>query len=132
MGWMGKVIGGTIGFAMGGPLGAVAGAVFGHTFDGSNKRYLPEGRRHLSDGEESQMAFFLCAFSMLAKLAQADGRVSKEEMNSIDYFMVHDLSLNNESRVVAINIFNTALQSPGTFRHLLCNFMKDFVSSPSS
>ena len=72
MGWLGKVIGGTIGFAMGGPLGAIAGAVFGHAFDSSGEHYLPEGGANLSESEEAQMAFFLGAFSMLAKLARAD------------------------------------------------------------
>ena len=90
MGWLGKVIGGTIGFALGGPLGAVAGAVFGHAFDSNGPTYLQGGRGSLSQGEEAQMAFFLGAFSMLAKLAQADGRVSEEEMDSSEHFMVHD------------------------------------------
>lgn len=130
MGWLGKVIGGTIGFAMGGPLGAIAGAVFGHAFDSSGEGYLPQGTGNLSDGEESQMAFFLGAFSMLAKLAQADGRVSEEEMRSIDHFMVHDLSLDNRSRAVAINIFNAALQSPGTFQEFAQQFYDRFRFQP--
>jgi len=130
MGWLGKVIGGTIGFAMGGPLGAVAGAVFGHAFDSSGKRYLQDERGRLSEGEETQMAFFLGAFSMLAKLAQADGRVSKSEMSSIDHFMIHDLRLNPQSRDVAITIFNTALQSPGTFQEFSRQFYDRFRFQP--
>jgi len=131
MGWLGKVIGGTIGFAMGGPLGAIAGAVFGHAFDSSSERYLPEGvSGNLSEGEESQMAFFLGAFSMLAKLARADGRVSKEEMSSIDQFMRHDLGLNEQSREVAANIFNAALQSPGTFEEFAFQFHERFRFQP--
>jgi DnaJ like chaperone protein len=130
MGWLGKVIGGTIGFAMGGPLGAVAGAVFGHAFDSSGQRYLQDDRSRLSRGEEAQMAFFLGAFSMLAKLAQADGRVSEEEMDSIERFMVHDLQLNQQSRGVALTIFNTALQSPGTFQDFARQFYDHFRVQP--
>lgn len=130
MGWLGKVIGGTIGFAMGGPLGAVAGAVFGHAFDSSGPKYIQDGRGRLSQGEEAQMAFFLGAFSMLAKLAQADGRVSEEEMDSIEHFMVHDLQLNEQSRGVAITIFNTALQSPGTFQDFARQFYDHFRIQP--
>jgi DnaJ like chaperone protein len=130
MGWLGKVIGGTIGFALGGPLGAVAGAVFGHAFDNTGPTYLQGGRGNLSQGEEAQMAFFLGAFSMLAKLAQADGRVSEEEMDSIEHFMVHDLQLDQQSRGVAITIFNTALQSPGTFQDFARQFYDHFRIQP--
>ena len=73
---------------------------------------------------------FLGAFSMLAKLAQADGRVSKSEMNSIDHFMIHDLRLNSQSRDVAITIFNTALQSPGTFQEFSQQFYDRFRFQP--
>lgn len=130
MGWLGKVIGGTIGFALGGPLGAVAGAVFGHAFDSSGPKYLQGESNRLSQGEQAQMAFFLGAFSMLAKLAQADGRVSEEEMNSIEHFMVHDLQLDQRSRGVAITIFNTALQSPGTFQDFARQFYDHFRFQP--
>ena len=130
MGWLGKVIGGTIGFAMGGPLGAVAGAVFGHAFDSSGERYARQNGGRLSEGEEAQMAFFLGAFSMLAKLAQVDGNVSKEEMASIDRFMVHDLQLNQQSREVAVTIFNTALQSPGSFEAFAQQFYDRFRFQP--
>ena len=130
MGWLGKVIGGTIGFALGGPFGAVAGAVFGHAFDSSGPTYLQDGRNKLSQGEEAQMAFFLGAFSMLAKLAQADGRVSEEEMDSIEHFMVNDLQLDQQSRKVAITIFNTALQSPGTFEDFARQFYDHFRFQP--
>jgi DnaJ like chaperone protein len=38
----------------------------------------------LSTVEQHQLTFFVAAFSMLAKLAQADGRVKKEEIDSIE------------------------------------------------
>ena len=70
MSWMGKIVGGAIGFALGGPLGAVAGATFGHAFDVSDDQYLSNENRTLSSDEKSQLAFFVAAFSMLAKLAK--------------------------------------------------------------
>jgi len=103
MGWFGKVVGGTIGFALGGPLGAVAGAAFGHTFDSSKKQYYVNDNARLSSGEESQFTFFIAAFSMLAKLAKVDGRISEEEIKSIEDFMVNDLNLNLESKRLAMN-----------------------------
>ena len=130
MGWLGKMVGGTIGFALGGPLGAIAGAVFGHAFDRSEERTFSEGRQRLSSGEESQLAFFIGAFSMLAKLSQADGRVSREEVTSIEKFMAHDLNLNRESQVVAMNIFQAAMASPGTFQDFATQFYGRFRFQP--
>ena len=128
MGWLGKVVGGTIGFALGGPLGAIAGAAFGHAFDRSEDRLFSEERQRLSTSEESQFAFFIGAFSMLAKLSQADGRVTREEVNSIEQFMAYDLNLNLQSRQVAMNIFQAALNSPGTFQEFAAQF---FTNVPS-
>ena len=105
MGWMGKLVGGTIGFALGGPLGAIFGAAFGHAFDSGAELDTAGNRQRLSSVEQHQLTFFVAAFSMLAKLAQSDGRVSQEEIDSIEGFMQKDLRLNAESRHAAVNIF---------------------------
>ncbi len=115
MGWMGKLVGGTIGFALGGPLGAIFGATFGHAFDTGTELDTANNHQRLSTVEHHQLTFFVAAFSMLAKLVQADGQVTKEEIESIEGFMVRDLRLNSESRNAAVNIFRTALNAPGTF-----------------
>jgi len=124
MGWFGKLVGGTIGFALGGPLGAIAGTAFGHMFDTGNQGYDIGEKPRLSSSEEAQLTFFVASFSMLAKLAKADGRVSKQEIDTIETFMVHDLNLNIESRRVAVNIFHAALDSQETFH----DFAQQFYS----
>lgn len=132
MGWLGKVVGGTIGFALGGPLGAVAGAAFGHAFDKSEDEYLSPGgaRIPLSTGEEEQLTFFVATFSMLAKLAKADGQVSDEEIRSIEQFMVHDLNLDPQSRRVAVEIFQAATRSPEPFGNFASQFYALFSTRP--
>ena len=135
MAWLGKIIGGTIGFAMGGPLGAVAGAVFGHAFDATDDHGILSHdayNRHstLSDEETSQLTFFVAAFSMLAKMTQADGRISEAELNTIDTFMKEELRLSPESHHVAVNIFKTALNSPGTFDQFAHQFYQHFQDQP--
>jgi len=130
MGWLGKIVGGTIGFALGGPLGAVAGAAFGHAFDRSEDRRFGETQQRLSPNEESQFAFFIGAFSMLAKLSKADGHVSQEEVSSIEQFMLYDLKLNPQSQAVAMNIFQAALKSPGTFEEFAIQFHERFRMQP--
>jgi len=130
MGWLGKVIGGTLGFAIGGPLGAVAGAVFGHAFDRTSEEYgVGESTRTLT-GERAQFTFFVATFSMLAKLAKVDGQVSKDEIDSINRFMLEDLNLNPESRMVAMNIFNAAITSPQSFRDFATQFYGQFYGQP--
>ncbi|MFO8085233.1 MAG: TerB family tellurite resistance protein [Desulfobacterales bacterium] len=131
MGWMGKIVGGTIGFAMGGPLGAVAGAIFGHAYDKSAElEYQPAGRIRLSEGEKAQLTFFVAAFSMLAKLVRADGQVTREELDSIEKIMAQDLNLDHQSRQVAVNIFNTALNSSQSFQDYALQFYSHFLSRP--
>lgn len=130
MGIVGKIVGGTIGFALGGPLGAVAGAVFGHAFDSSNTALEQSDRSRLSMVEESQLAFFVSTFSMLAKMAKADGRVSNEEIDTIEAFAVRDLGLTPENREVAFNIFRTALESPARFEDFAVQFHQRFQHQP--
>ncbi len=130
MGWMGKLVGGTIGFALGGPLGAIFGAAFGHAFDTGSELDTSGNRPRLSTVEQHQLTFFVAAFSMLAKLAQADGQVTKEEIDSIESFMERDLRLNAESRNAAVNIFRTALNAPGTFADFAHQFYGQFHHQP--
>lgn len=130
MGWLGKIMGGTIGFALGGPLGAIAGVALGHTFDVNNKQYHTGARQRLSYHEQAQMAFFVATFSMLAKLAQADGRVSPEEIQTIEDFMSQELNLSLESKRFAVEIFETALRSETPFRDFATQFYHHFHHQP--
>jgi DnaJ like chaperone protein len=130
---MGKIVGGTIGLALGGPLGAIAGAAFGHFFDQTNAMVARGGGTQgprLSTHEDAQMTFFVAAFSMLAKLVQADGRVTQDEIATIERFMRDDLRLSPSSRQVAINIFNTAKTSPHAFDDFALQFYQAFRSRP--
>lgn len=133
MGWLGKMVGGTIGFMIGGPIGAVAGAAFGHTFvdKRDNTSFIDTNiYQKLSYGEEAQLTFFVAAFSMLAKIAKADGRVSEKEIESIDSFMFNDLHLDSQSRESAINIFRQAINSQESFEAFATQFYQTFSSQP--
>ena len=130
MGIIGKVVGGTIGFALGGPLGAIAGAVFGHAFDNTPDDLDGSGRARLSAVEASQLAFFVSTFSMLAKLVTADGQVKSEEVDTVKVFARHDLGLSAESREVAFNIFQAAINSPARFEDFARQFHTRFHDQP--
>lgn len=130
MGLIGKVVGGTIGFALGGPLGAIAGAALGHAYDVGSEQVGEEPRVFLSNSEETQFTFFLAVFSMLAKLAKSDGRVSEEEIAAIEKFMDHDLNLDARGKRLAINIFNAAVRSDQTFQAFAHQFYHRFSYQP--
>ena len=131
MGWLGKMLGGTIGFALGGPIGAVAGAAFGHSFDKKSAHISDLKSQHrLSNDEEKQMTFFIAAFSMLAKIAKADGNVSIQEIDSIENFMTNDLHLNPNDKKSAITIFKQALNSNENFEDFAIQFYMVFKLQP--
>lgn len=131
MGVIGKLIGGTIGFAMGGPLGAIAGAVFGHAFDKSSDPYVSSETEFISAGNQNaQLTFFIAAFSMLAKIAKADGRVSNAEIDSVERFMSVDLNLDPESRRVAREVFHAALNAPESLQDFAAQFYAQFRDEP--
>jgi DnaJ like chaperone protein len=112
-------------------LGAVAGAVFGHAYDSSEEMAVEEKQRpRPSMLEETQLAFFVGTFSMLAKLAKADGRVRQEEIDTIESFAVNDLGLTPSSREVAFNIFRAALNSPASFEDFAIQFYGHFRNQP--
>ncbi|SLM32994.1 DjlA [Desulfamplus magnetovallimortis] len=134
MGWLGKMVGGTIGFALLGPIGAVAGAAFGHTFDKKDDGYISGTAlrmyQRFSSEEVAQMTFFVAAFSMLAKIAKADGKVTEKEIASIEAFMAKDLHLDPQGRQSAISIFRQALKSPETFESFAMQFYRAFYNQP--
>jgi len=130
MGILGKIVGGAIGFAIGGPLGAVLGATFGHAFDAGGGTYIEHRPSGVSASEQAQATFFVAAFSMLAKLVRADGHVSREELESVEKFMLYDLNLDPQSRQAAMNIFNTAGASAQRFEDFAAQFYQSFQHQP--
>ena len=137
MAWFGKILGGLLGFWLGGPLGMIAGAVFGHMLDKSAD--LQSGGEQGSGGRyyfvntgynRPQMVFFVGAFSMLAKLASADGNVSDAARRKIDEFMTVDLNLSGQSYDYAWSIFNQALSQSSSFENLADQFYENFRQTP--
>ncbi len=117
MGIGGKFWGGLIGLIQGGPIGAVLGAVLGHViFDGDEKQSLPN-----SQNKSVQLAYFTALFSMLAKLAKADGHIHPREAELVSKF----IKMNNfdaEARAFAKKVFNEAKHQSATFD----DFARDF------
>ena len=70
----GKVIGGGIGFALGGPLGALLGAFAGHSMD--------KARTAAPTTSDRQVAFTMAVIVLAAKMAKADGHVTRGEVEA--------------------------------------------------
>lgn len=126
------MIGGGIGFVLGGPLGAVAGAAFGHMFDsdGVGRQRVIVNESALDPAQRGQFTFFVAAFSMLGKIAKADGRVTKPELETVRSFMTRDLGLNAQSRMVAEQIFRQAINTGQPFSGFAKQFFREFQDNP--
>ena len=104
--WWGKLVGGAFGFMLGGPLGALLGAALGHRFD-KGLEDLPDDALawEAGDRERVQTAFFTATFSVMGRVAKADGQVSQYEIRLAEQVMTQ-MSLSTEMRQTAIHLFN--------------------------
>lgn len=114
----GKIIGGTAGFALGGPLGALLGLSVGHAVDASVQTITqdPEKTR--------QITFTIGVIALSAKMAKADGRVTREEVDAFkQVFHVPPSEMKNVGRV-----YNMARQHTAGFdayAKQIADLMKD-------
>tara|TARA_B100001013_G_scaffold313811_1_gene220062 strand:- start:6396 stop:7130 length:735 start_codon:yes stop_codon:yes gene_type:complete len=107
--FLNSAIGAMIGFSLGGPIGALLGGVIGSRF-GSRGR-----QKSFSSNQQNQAAFFAALFACLAKLAKADGQVSKEEVEVVDRFIKKKFKFDAEQRAFAIEIFNHAKDDSNSY-----------------
>ncbi len=138
MGWLSGVIGGGLGAMIAGPFGAIMGAAIGSSMGSS--RNSTAGRIGTNQSQQRQAIFFTAAFSMVGKLAKADGRVCPDEIAAIEKIAKEALGLDNQTRAYAINVFTEAKDRPESFSDYarqfgdvfrqdqqLCQFMMTFL-----
>ena len=99
-----SAIGYLIGFSLGGPIGGLIGAIAGSRV-GANQT---KSKTRFTSNQREQAAFFAALFACLAKLAKADGIVSKEEVEKVDDFIKERFKFPSEQRKFAIKVFNHA------------------------
>lgn len=131
MAWLGKLFGGAVGFMFGGPLGMIAGIAFGHMFDKADDisgqiPYQQSQRTAYTTLDREQMLFFVGAFSMLARIAAADGTVSTHERQKVVEFIRSDLRLGLREEEAALRVFDAALTGGGTFDQFAAQFYQNF------
>ena len=118
-------IGGMIGFTIGGPIGGILGALIGSKLSDKNQRQP-------SNNQKNQAAFFTALFACFAKIAKADGRVSREEVDKVDYFIKSKFKFPPEQRGFAIEIFNHAKDDQNSFEDYALQLSSLLSSDPSS
>lgn len=121
MSFLGKLLGAVFGYLLWGPIGALLGAALGHQFD--------KGLRHTvfqshADVERIQASFFTTLFSVMGHLAKADGRVSEHEIEMAKSVM-QQMSLNEQQRKMAIELFNRGKQADYPLDNALQQFRRE-------
>lgn len=118
----GKIIGTTAGFAVGGPLGAIIGAAAGHAYDTySDTKTLAQGQSESGNEARSaggaqedatrKIAFTIGVIVLGAKIAKADGRVTRDEVKAFrEVFQVPPSDTKHVARV-----FNQARKDSAGF-----------------
>jgi DnaJ like chaperone protein len=102
-------IGGMIGFTIGGPIGGILGAIIGSKL-GDKEQVRP------SINQKNQAAFFTALFACFAKIAKADGKVTREEVDKVDHFIKERFKFPPDQRAFAIQVFNHAKDDNNSFR----------------
>ncbi len=132
----GKIIGGVGGFFVGGPLGALLGAAAGHAYDSMRA----EGQRMFGPSEgvktgsafdkatdaARQMAFTVAVVALGAKMAKADGAVSREEVNAFK----RAFKIPNDDMAAVGRIFDQAKKSPDGYEAYAKQIAHMFADSP--
>ena len=117
----GKIIGGAAGFALGGPLGAILGVAAGHAID----RNLPG--KGAAGADTAQAAITVALIVLAAKLAKADGHVTRDEVDAFKrLFHIPP----EESRNVA-RIFDAAKKDATGFEPYAAQVAGFFRRSPA-
>ena len=118
----GKIIGGAAGLALGGPLGALIGAVAGHAVDklrGGADADAPDSTR--------ETAFTIAVIVLSAKMAKADGRVTRDEIAAFrQVFRVPPEEIKNVGRV-----FDRARKDARGFEPYARQVARMFAANPA-
>lgn len=113
----GKLAGAAAGLAVGGPLGALVGGIAGH---------LVVDRESEPSEIDKQLAFTIGVIALGAKMAKADGQVTKDEVHAFkEVFKIPETERDNVARV-----FNMAKQDTAGFESYAKQLARLFHDDP--
>ncbi len=111
MGIWGKIVGGAAGFAIGGPIGAIVGVAAGHFIDRATANRQSISSSSSAAIETKQQAFAIALVVLCAKMAKADGQVTRDEIAAFKrVFKVSEADMGQVAQ-----IFDQARKDPTGF-----------------
>ena len=119
----GKLIGGAAGMALGGPIGAILGIAAGHGVDKVRKFDADESNKNFSNDQKEQI-FATSVIAISAKLAKADGKISKSEI--LAFKKIFEFPAEDEKAIS--NIFNSAKKNIDDYKDIAEQVYKVFKS----
>ena len=119
----GKLIGGAAGMALGGPIGAILGIAAGHGVDKVRKFDAGESNKNFSNDQKEQI-FATSVIAISAKLAKADGKISKSEI--LAFKKIFEFPAEDEKAIS--NIFNSAKENIDDYKDVAEQVYKVFKS----
>ena len=119
----GKLIGGAAGMALGGPIGAILGIAAGHGVDKVSKFDTDESNKNFSNDQKQQI-FATSVIAISAKLAKADGKISKSEI--LAFKKIFEFPAEDEKAIS--NIFNSAKENIDDYKGIAEQVYKVFKS----
>ena len=119
----GKLIGGAAGMALGGPIGAILGIAAGHGVDKVSKFDANESNKNFNNDQNEQI-FATSVIAISAKLAKADGKISKSEI--LAFKKIFEFPAEDEKAIS--NIFNSAKESIDDYKDIAEQVYKVFKS----
>jgi DnaJ like chaperone protein len=119
----GKLIGGAAGMALGGPIGAILGIAAGHGVDKVRKFDSDESNKNFSNDQKEQI-FATSVIAISAKLAKADGKISKSEI--LAFKKIFEFPAEDEKAIS--NIFNSAKKNIDDYKDIAEQVYKVFKS----
>ena len=119
----GKLIGGAAGMALGGPIGAILGIAAGHGVDKVRKFDADESNKNFSNDQKEQI-FATSVIAISAKLAKADGKISKSEI--LAFKKIFEFPAEDEKAIS--NIFNSAKENIDDYKDIAKQVYQVFKS----
>ena len=121
-----------IGFVFFNVPGAFIGAFIGFVLNSSsNNSTTYYGQNQNNQSSNSQLYFYKQLYGMLAKLAQGDGAVTREEINIVDDFTDRELNLPPALKKEVISFFDEAKRKNTSFETYARNFYNIIGNNPN-
>ena len=109
----GKLIGGATGMALGGPIGAILGIAAGHGVDRVSRFDNFQSNNKFSS-EEKEQIFATSVIALEAKIAKADGNISKSEV--LAFKKIFEFPKEDEKAIS--EIFNSAKENIEDYKEI--------------